>query len=257
MDLKIKNNYFIVGGAGSGFGKSVAITLANEGAKVLAIARTQSNLEILKNKFPENIDFIAADITNEETHTEILDYFKNKTLSGIFINAGGPPAGGFNDISMEQWDDAWKSVVRWKIALTKRLVPLLKQNQYGRILFLESVSVKQPVANLILSNALRTAVVGFAKTLSQEIMPEGITVNVMAPGYHATAAMERLFIKKSEVNGISVEEAKKDFEKEIPSGKMGNPDLLATLAVWLLSPLSEYVTGETITHSGGIVKGLL
>ncbi len=257
MDLQLSNQFFLVGGAGSGFGKAVAEALAAEGAHVLAVSRTEEKLEILKASHAEKIEIIAADLTKDRTHDLILDYFKDKILSGAFINAGGPPAGGFFDAGIDAWDEAWKNVVRWKIALTKKLLPLFQANQYGRLLYLESVSVKQAVPNLILSNALRPAIVGMVKTLAQEVAREGITLNILAPGYHSTAAMERLFAKKSEVEGISIQEAKTAFENEIPVGSMGKPEELASLALWLLSPLSRYVTGQIVDHAGGLVKAMI
>jgi len=256
MDLKIKDQNFLVGGAGSGFGKAVSLSLAGEGAKVLAVSRTTEKLEILKNEFPEQIEILTADLSLDETHLRIADYYKDKTLSGIFVNAGGPPAGGFSKINMQQWDEGWRTVIRWKIALIYKLLPMMQKKNYGRILFLESISVKQPVPNLILSNALRATVMGFAKSLSAEVASQGITVNLMAPGYHDTAAMERLFRNKSQMEGITFDQAKATFEKEIPMGKMGNPEDLASLATWLLSPVSQYVTGQTLSHSGGLVKGM-
>ncbi len=257
MDLQLSNQYFLVGGAGSGFGKAVAEALISEGAHVLAVSRTAEKLETLKVSNAEKTETIAADLTKDSTHNLILDYFKDKTLSGAFINAGGPPAGGFFDTDMDAWDEAWKNVVRWKIALTQKILPLLQANQYGRLLYLESVSVKQPVANLILSNAMRPAIVGMVKTLAQEVARDGITLNILAPGYHSTAAMERLFAKKSEAEGISIEQAKAAFEKEIPVGGMGKPEELASLALWLLSPLSRYVTGQIVDHAGGLVKAMI
>lgn len=118
------------------------------------------------------------------------------------------------------------------------------------------MSVKQPVENLVLSNSLRLSVVGFVKTLSQEIADRGITLNILAPGYHDTQAMQRLFVKKSQVQNISVEEAGKQFEDEIKMGKMGNPDEFASLAIWLLSPHSRYITGQTISVDGGLIKSV-
>lgn len=256
MDLRIKDQYFLVGGAGSGFGRAVALSLAAEGARVLAVSRTAEKLETLKAEFPSRIEILAADLSLEESHQLITDYYKDKQLSGIFVNAGGPPAGGFSEISMQQWDEGWRTVVRWKIALIQKLLPMMQKNHYGRILFLESISVKQPIPNLILSNALRAAVMGFAKTLSNEVASQGITVNLMAPGYHDTAAMDRIFKKKSQLEGISYDEAKQAMEKEIPVGKMGRPEDLASLATWLLSPNSQYITGQTISHTGGLVKGM-
>ncbi|MCF6170393.1 MAG: SDR family oxidoreductase [Bacteroidales bacterium] len=256
MDLKLKNCRFIVGGAGSGFGKAIAEALSLEGCLVLAVSRTEQKLLELKKRFPRNIQLLTGDIGKDETQDQMLNWAAEGKLDGVVINAGGPPAGGFNDIGMAQWDQAWQTVVRWKIVLTGRLLPVFREQQYGRLVFIESVSVKQPVQNLILSNALRPAIVGFAKTLSREVAGQGITVNVLAPGYHATAAMERLFKKKSELQQISVEAAKAAFEAELSIRPMGKPAEMAGLALWLLSPLSRFVTGQTITHDGGMVEGI-
>lgn len=256
MDLKIKGQLFIVGGAGSGFGKAITEALALEGATVLAVSRTASKLKLLQAHFPDHIETLAGDITTNALHQQILKSVKGRTISGVVVNGGGPPAGNFHDIEIDQWQEGWRSIVQWKISLTKLLLPLMQQQQYGRMVFIESVSVKQMVPNLILSNALRPAVVGFAKSLSREVADSGITINVLAPGYHLTAALDRLFVKKSALENISKEEAQALFEKETPVKPMGTPEEMATLALWLLSPLSRYVTGQTITHDGGIVQGL-
>jgi len=206
MDLNIENDFFIVGGAGSGFGNAVSKALASEGARVLAISRTESKLTELRNLFPENIEVLSGDLTSSNVLKEIASLASGQKLTGIFFNAGGPPAGTFDEISMNQWVDAYQSVVRWKIELTKLLMPQFKEQGYGRLLFLESVSVKQPVENLILSNSLRSAMIGFVITLSQEIAQHNITANILAPGFHNTAAIQRLVTKKSEQTGLNESE---------------------------------------------------
>jgi 3-oxoacyl-[acyl-carrier protein] reductase len=256
MDLKIKDKFFIVGGAGSGFGKSIALALAGEGARVLAVSRTGSKLLELKNAFPDNIELLTGDLSSEIILSDIASKAAATKLAGVFFNSGGPVAGTAEEITLQQWDEAYRTVLRWKIALTKLLLPQLKQQQYGRLVYLESVSVKQPVENLVLSNALRAAVTGFVKTLSQEVAKHNITANVLAPGYHDTDAIKRLIAKKQEQTGMGKEEIKNLFTKDIPTGSMGNPDDLASLALWLLSPLSRYVTGQTISHDGGLTRGL-
>lgn len=256
MDLKIKDELFIVGGAGAGFGRAISEAFAKEGARVLAVSRTGEKLSTLKQAFPDHIQTLCSDITTAESHIEILRLIEGQRLSGVVVNAGGPPAGGFFEVEMDQWEQAWQNVVKWKIAFTKKLIPVFQKQQYGRMLFIESVSVKQPIQNLILSNALRPAILGFVKSLSQEVANEGITANLLAPGSHATAALHRLFVKKSELEEITVEEARKRWEAEIPVGKMAEASELASIALWLLSPLSRYVTGQTITHDGGVVKGI-
>ncbi len=256
MDLGIKNQRFIVGGAGKGFGRAIAEAIVREGGEVFAISRSEQPLIELKSFAEDKIEIYCGDIFSSETHDIIADRVKNDGVSGIVFNGGGPPAGGVFDVSINDWENAWNSVVKWKIDLASKIIPLLMEAKYGRMLFIESVSVKQPVENLVLSNALRPAVVGYVSTLAKEIAEYGITANILAPGYHATNAMKRLFVKKAETDKLSVDEARKIFEKEIPVGEMGKPEELATMALWLLSPLSRYVTGQTITHDGGIVKGL-
>lgn len=256
MELQINNELFIVGGAGAGFGKAIVEELALNGGNVIAVSRTEDRLKTLLESYPDNVTYLVGDIMDEKIHNSIKELIGNRKVSGIVFNAAGPPAGLIDEIDMKIWDDAWNSIVRWKIDFTLKLLPMLKAQSYGRLLYIESVSVKEPVPNLVLSNSLRPAIVGFAKTLAREIADCGITVNVLAPGYHSTAAMERLFVKKAELEEISVEAAKKIMEKEIPVGQMGKPEEMATLACWLLSPLSRYVTGQTFTHDGGMVKSI-
>jgi 3-oxoacyl-[acyl-carrier protein] reductase len=136
------------------------------------------------------------------------------------------------------------------------LLPLLQQQQYGRMLYIESSSVKQPLENLVLSNSLRLAVVGFVKTLSQEIAASGVTLNIMAPGSHDTPAIQRVYNKKAEQAGISPAAAREKGIQQIPVGRLGKADDFASLAAWLLSPAAGYITGQTITVDGGTVKSI-
>lgn len=255
MDLQLNNKFFVVGGATAGFGGSIARALLGEGASVLAVARTSEKLEELRSTFPDQVETLQADITLPETLVLIMKAIGSRRIDGLVVNAGGPPAKAFLETNMDDWDTGYKTVLRWKIDLIQTMLPQFRKQQYGRIVFVESVSVKQPVENLVLSNALRMAVVGFVKTLSQEIGKEGITLNVMAPGFHATDAVKRVIKKKSEVSGIAYDEVQRRLEEKIPVGRMGHPDEFASLAVWLLSPVSGYVTGQTISVDGGVMLG--
>ena len=257
MDLGIKGKLFVVTGATSGFGKSIAQILIQEGARVIINARGKEKLDLMQSIFQDQMEILAGDITTDATITELIRKIGNRTLDGILVNAGGPPAKSFIETVISDWDEAYQSVLRWKVKLTNFLLPKLINQNYGRIVYIESVSVKQPVENLVLSNSLRLAVIGFVKTLSNEVADRGITLNVVAPGYHSTPAMDRLFAKKSMLLGISSDEAREQFEAEIKSGKLGDPNDLASLAVWLLSPYAKYVTGQTFTVDGGLYKGTL
>lgn len=257
MDLKISGQSFVVTGAGSGFGRAIAELLIAEGATVLAVARSGDVLEKFRSASPGGkLHILQGDVTDGPTLESIVQWSEINKISGILVNAGGPPAGGALDTEIGLWDQAYNLVLRWKVVLTQKIAALMAKKGYGRILFIESVSVKQPVDNLVLSNAFRAAVTGYAKTLARETASSGITVNLLAPGYHDTPAMQRLYRKRAELHSITIEEAKREFEQQILTGSMAGPEAMAGLAAWLLSPLSYYVTGQTITHDGGITKGI-
>ena len=255
MDLEIKNRNFIVGGATSGFGKAISIALVNEGAKVIGIARTAEKVAEMVSQFPDRFVGVSGDLTETRTLDALDEIVNICDLSGIVLNAGGPPATSAIETGMDQWDSAYQNVFRWKIAFVNHFLPNMLKLNYGRILFVESYSVKQPVPNLVLSNSMRMAVAGYAKTLSSEIAGRGITVNILAPGFHSTPAADRVIRKRSDSHNISFEKAADDILSGIPMAKMGDPDDLGSLAAWLLSPHSKYITGQTISIDGGAVHG--
>src|SRR5690348_8697034 len=145
MDLGIKDHFFIVGGATSGFGKAVAVALLNEGARILALARREDLLQALQNDFPNQVETLATDITSPEAIPAIVQKLGAKQLHGALINAGGPPAKTVLETTMEDWDNAYRTVLRWKVDLVKQLVPRMQDKNYGRLLFIESASVKEPI----------------------------------------------------------------------------------------------------------------
>lgn len=256
MDIKVKNQLFIVGGATSGFGKAIAKALLQEGAKVITVARGEEKLQSLYSNEP-HAEIVAGDITQAVTIDQLKYIVGERQLHGIVVNAGGPPAKQMLETTLDDWDDAYQKIVRWKVAVTQTFVPAMMKTGYGRLLFIESSSVKQPIENLVLSNSLRLAVVGMVKTLSQEIAGSGVTANVLGPGSHNTPAIDRLYQKKVEQTGLSFDAVKQTAIQQIPVGSLGEPDDFATLALWLLSPLSRYVTGQTIAVDGGMLKGTL
>lgn len=144
----------------------------------------------------------------------MIDKIGNRKLSGAFVNAGGPPAMKTLETTLDDWDNAYHQLLRWKVELTQALVPLMIKENYGRMVFLESSSVKQPIDNLVLSTSLRLSVVGFVKTLSQEIAESGVTLNIVGPGYHETPAIKRLLEKKAEQEDITALQAKEKSLRE-------------------------------------------
>lgn len=256
MDLQITNQRFIVCGASSGFGRGIAELLLDEGASVIAIARRQQKLNELSETYGDSVDTVVGDLTNDDTHNKIEAAIGNDQLHGVVINGGGPPALSPLGTAIFDWDQAYENVMRWKIELVLRLVSYFTSKKYGRILFVESQSVKQPIPDLVLSNSFRAGMVGFAKSLAQEIADQGVTVNVLAPGSHDTPAIERIIKKAVDESDKSIEEVREEMEAAIPVGRFGKAEEIASLAGWILSPHASYVTGQTISHDGGNIKGI-
>lgn len=256
MNLQIKNQLFIIGGATSGFGKAIAEALLAEGANIIAVARGEEKLKALQSSAPIQVEIIAGDISDNTIIKQLADIVGNRQLHGMVINAGGPPAKTVLETTLDDWDAAYKNILRWKVAITQAFMPKMMEQKYGRVLYIESSSVKQPLENLVLSNSLRVAVVGMVKTLSQEIAKSGVTLNILGPGSHNTPAVDRIYKKKSEQTGVPFEEVKQTALAQIPVGALGEAADFASLALWLLSPMSRYVTGETITVDGGAVKSM-
>lgn len=256
MDLHIKDQLFVVCGATSGFGNAVVKKLIADGAKLIAIARGQDQLDKLVQANPKSVESLCGDITQSETIQLLVSKIGDRKLSGVFVNAGGPPAMKTLETSLDDWDNAYHQLLRWKVELTQAIVPLMIKEKYGRMVFLESSAVKQPIDNLVLSTSLRLSVVGFIKTLSQEIAESGVCLNILAPGYHETPAINRLLDKKAEQENISTQEAKDKIAAGIRMKRMGSPEDLGQLATWLLSPAAAYISGQTISVDGGQILGI-
>ena len=254
MELGLKNRFFIVTGASAGFGYAVAKALVREGADVFVVARNEEKLKELQKSSDYQLEYLAGDLFETETIDRIFQKVGNRPIDGAFVNAGGPPPKSFMETGLDDWDAAYRSLVKWKVYFTRKLVLHMQKNHYGRIVYLESSSVKQSINNLVLSNAMRMSVVGFVKSLSQDIVSSGITLNILAPGYHDTERIRELFERVSKDKGIPLEETKADFARKLPMERMGKPEELASLAVWLLSPISAYITGQTISVDGGTIK---
>jgi 3-oxoacyl-[acyl-carrier protein] reductase len=175
----------------------------------------------------------------------------------LVTNAGGPPAGPFEQHSPEAWDRAVQLTLGSVLNLTRAVLPGMKERRWGRILNVTSIAVKQPVEGLILSNSVRAAVTGFARTLANEIAPWGITVNNVLPGYTRTERLDELAAANSKAKGISQEEARAAWEAQIPMGRLGEPREFAALVAFLASERASYITGTSITVDGGWVRSLL
>lgn len=253
--------------ASRGFGKAVALQLASEGAKVAMCARGQEDLAVAAREVaraaeaagsgPDAVLSRTADVTD----TAAMDAFvtaAEETLGPVdmlLVNAGGPPAGRIFELDAEAWDAAYRLNLASAVALCRRIAPDMAGRGWGRIVQITSVSVRQPVENLALSSVIRPAAHAFARCLAEEVADRGVTVNSLAPGFHMTSAVERLIVRKMADEGCTREEVLAGWTSEIPMRRLGKPEELAALAVFLMSQPAGYITGQLITADGGWVKG--
>lgn len=244
------NNTYLVTGASSGLGEAVAEKLLINGNSVILTARTEKKFKELSSKYPNQVVYYIGDVNNAEFINQLIQSLPSN-LIGAFINAGGPPAATFEESSLEDWDLAYKLLVRWKIQLVKGLLPILQKNKKGRVLFSESNSITRPIKNLVLSNSMRMVIIGLSKTLVLEYPKSGITFNILAPGSHDTKALDRLYDKLCNQKGIAIKEAKEIITAAIPTGKTGSPSDYASLAQWILTGPSDFLTGQVVNIDGG------
>lgn len=263
MDLGLKGKVAFVAAASKGLGRAVAQELAHEGASLILCARTAETLNRVAKQIAETSNVsvlpVVADVSNAEDVMRAVQAGIKKfgRVDILVTNAGGPPAGGFEDISSEMWDAATRLTLNSVLELTRAVLPGMKERQWGRILNITSITVKQPVDNLMLSNSLRAAVTGFARTLANEVATDGITVNNILPGYTRTERMDELARAASEREGISAAEARAKWQNEIPMKRLGEPREFAALAAFLVSERASYITGTSIAVDGGWIRSLI
>ena len=263
MDLGLKNKVALVAAGSRGLGRAVAEELAAEGASLVLCARDSSTLDetaaAIAKSNEAHVLAVPADVT-------VTDDIKRVVNTGIerfgridilVTNAGGPPAGRFEQLTHEQWEHAIRLTLFSAIELTRQVLPGMKERRWGRILNITSIAVKQPVENLLLSNSLRAGLTGFARTLANEVAADGITVNNIMPGYTRTERLDELAQMMAEKQGISADEFRGKWEKEIPMGRLGEPREFAALATFLVSERASYITGTSIQVDGGWIKSLL
>jgi 3-oxoacyl-[acyl-carrier protein] reductase len=263
MNLGLTDKIAVVGASSKGLGRAIALGLAREGAKVTICARNKDALEATADDIRNQTDTEVLAVPTDVSQPEQVEHLINTTIDhfgGIDIlvnNAGGPRAGRFDDLGAQDYQDAVQLNLMSTINLCRAVVPTMRERGSGRIINLTSVSVKQPVDNLMLSNMARTGVIGFAKTLATELAPDKILVNNVCPGIIFTDRIQQLATVRAEEAGITFDEALANMTADIPLGRIGDPDEFANLVVFLASERSSYITGTTIQVDGGMVKSLL
>ena len=263
MDLGLKGKVALIAAASRGLGRAVAEELAAEGAPLVICSRKQETIDRVANEISEatgcDVLGIAADVSNPDDVARLVNSAIERfgRIDILVTNAGGPPAGPFESFSLDQWEAATRLLLHSTVELARHVLPGMKERRWGRILNVTSIAVKQPVDNLILSNSLRAAVTGFARTLANEVASYGITVNNIMPGYTRTERVEELSRMMAEKEGISAEDFVARWEKEIPMRRIGAPGEFAALAAFLVSERASYITGTSIPVDGGWIKALL
>jgi 3-oxoacyl-[acyl-carrier protein] reductase len=253
MDLGLKNKVAFVAASSQGLGRSVALELAQEGANIIICGRNKTNLEKTKleigNYTNKEVLALAGDLSIAAEREQIIKSALQvySTIDILVTNTGGPPTGKIEELKQEDWDRAYNNLVISVVGLINGFLPGMKQQEWGRIISITSMAVKQPINNLILSNSVRASVVGLMKTLANELAIYNITVNNVMPGYTETERLKELV-----ENNPSFASAK----SEIPLGRFGTPEEFAAAVTFLASERAGYITGVSLAVDGGWTKGI-
>jgi len=262
MDLGIKEKVALITAASKGIGKAVAESLAAEGCMIAICSRNKEDLTAssadIKKKFGIEPFWVVCDLNKpkdiENTFESVVRQFGRIDI--LINNCGGPEAGNFRDLSDINWQSAFEQVLLSTVRFCNLIVPEMILHEWGRVVNVTSLTVKQPLDNLMLSNSLRNGVSGYAKSLSNEVAKYNITVNNVAPGYTLTNRIYDLAVHNAKKSGKSHEEILADMAKEIPMNRLASPEEIASVVVFLASKQASYITGTTVQVDGGLIKGI-
>ena len=263
MDLQLNGKTVIVAAASRGLGKATALAFVQEGANVLIASRNEAELEkavaeIKEKTGTDSVRYAVCDITDPVSIEKMVKAAVDWTgrVDVLVNNAGGPPAGVFDDFNDEDWQRAFELNLLSYVRLIREVLPHMRKIGEGRIVNIASSSIKQALDNLILSNTFRAGIVGLAKSLSQELAKDNILINTVGPGRIATDRVKELDQIRAEKLGIDYDQLKRNTEKTIPLGRYGRPDEFAKIVVFLASGANTYITGQSFVVDGGLVKAL-
>ena len=262
MNLNLKNKNAIVCASSQGLGKAAALDLAEEGVNLAICSRDQDKINKVKEEIHQKINSeikVIALKVDLDSPDEIQAFYEQveNDLGSVDIlvnNNGGPPPSTFEQLSDDDWQKAFNSTMMSCLRLSKLVIPNMKKNAWGRIINISSVSVKTPVNGLFLSNSLRMGVLGWAKALSDELAPHGVTVNTVCPGYTRTERVEAILETQSNSSGLKKEEIEKSIAENIPMKRVGEAEDLAGLITFLASEKADYMTGLAIQVDGGSAR---
>jgi 3-oxoacyl-[acyl-carrier protein] reductase len=256
MDLGLENRRALVTGASRGLGRAIALGLAGEGAEVVAVARDPHRLSTLAADAAGRgkITARACDLADPSAIDGLRDVLQRADV--LVLNTGGPPPGAAAEVPDAIWIKQFEAMFLSVVRLTRLALPGMRKRGFGRVLAVVSSGVLQPIPNLAISNALRMAVVGWAKTLAAEVARDGVTVNCLAPGRIATDRVAELDQGRAQREGISVAEVEQQSRSAIPAGRYGEAAEFAAIATFLASARSSYMTGGIIRVDGGMIRSV-
>src|SRR5215471_16982674 len=260
MELGIKGKVAVVCGSSSGLGKATAMSLAREGVKVALCARSAKTLEAtaaeIRQATQAEVYFHATDVTDAKAVEEFLEETHHKVgCPDILVNnAGGPPPGNFQSTPVEAYETAHRLTLSSAVSFSRQVLPHMQKRRWGRIVTITSMSVKQPLETLILSNTYRAGLTAFMKTLAGEVAGTGVTVNCVCPGFTATERLNELAEDLSHKRNMTVAQVRQDWEKSIPAGRLGRPEEIADMITFLASDRAGYITGASILVDGGFIR---
>ena len=262
MNLGLKDRVALVAASSQGIGRATAEALAAEGCRVAMCARNQQTLQVTAEKIRKQYDVEvlaeAFDVTDAAAVGRFVSAAAEK-FGGVDIcvtNAGGPPAKGFLAATLEDWQRALEANFLSTVYFAREVIPHMQRRRWGRIITITSITTKQPVADLVLSNAVRAAVVGLVKSLANEFGKDGILVNNVGPGFTATDRLKELAKARAAASGKSEQEMFDAWAADAPLRRLGDPREVAETIVWLASERASYITGQTVLVDGGMYKGL-
>lgn len=262
METGLRNRVAIVAASSQGIGRATALALAAEGAHLALCARHGDALEQVAEE--------ARRLHGVSVHTDTFDVADDLRVRQFVeavhrqfgridvcvTNAGGPPAKAFLDTTMSEWDSAYQLNLRSIVSFAHAVLPYMQQQRWGRIVTITSVAVKQPVPEIVLSNAVRAGVLGLVRSLATQFGPDNITINNVGPGYTATARMKELAETRARAAGASATDYETQIAEGVPLRRLAQPEEVADAIVWLASERASYVTGQTVLVDGGVYRGL-